>query len=579
MTRRLAFACGPAHRGKAAAVRWCARRRLISAAPFSTTSAASPLPPFDPTDTAAIFRTSSSANLLWTALLFETCGRSWLVDPLKKILSLAIASSEAPPASSLSSPPSPPSSPPSSPSSLGPASVIAGGITWATKRTVFTHFCAGETMEDCTGVAGTMGRASVRVIVDHSKEEAEDEWKFNLDEKIALLGNLRSSLDDAVAFVPVKVTSLADPTMLERVTEVLQMQQQEPQQDEHDEALGELDVVRSRELALARPGPESAEALLAAHLDDETRRLLERAETSLAQLAEAAVAARLALLLDAEQSHRQPAIDYLSLRLMRRFNGGGAHDNGAGAPTHDGAAADAGADADADADAEATPGSPLPLYNTYQLYLADALPRLEAHLQAAEEGGFSLGVKAVRGAYIQSEAERAAAVGKPSPVLPSKAATDAAYDAAVSGILERLASTPATPRAPGDKATATPSPAVVIATHNAASLERAVGAMERLGLARDDRRVHLAQIMGMCDNLTFALGQSGYNAHKLVLFGAFADVMPWMIRRLDENSDMLGATASQKGLLWSELRRRAGLGGGGGGGGGGGVRGLGGAGP
>jgi len=81
--------------------------------------------------------------------------------------------------------------------------------------------------------------------------------------------------------------------------------------------------------------------------------------------------------------------------------------------------------------------------------------------------------------------------------------------------------------------------------------------MRELGLGRNHPRVALAQIMGMCENITIALGQGGYNSHKLVLFGDFDEIFPWLLRRLEENQDMLSAMAGEQDLLWAELKRRA----------------------
>jgi hypothetical protein len=92
----------------------------------------------------------------------------------------------------------------------------------------------------------------------------------------------------------------------------------------------------------------------------------------------------------------------------------------------------------------------------------------------------------------------------------------------------------------------------VVQIDDAAQLQ----AMAAHGLARDHPNVAHAQIMGMCDGLTFALGLAGYNAHKLVLFGEFDEVFPWLLRRLDENRDMLGAAQLELPLVHAELRRR-----------------------
>ena len=303
---------------------------------------------------------------------------------------------------------------------------------------------------------------------------------------------------------------------------------------------------------------------------------------------------RLLILLNpTHYSHRQPAIDYLSMRLMRRFN---ASANGSKTNVSKTKATKKNKkNKEEEKKKKKKKKNTVLLYNTYQLYLDDGRGRLEAHLQVAKEEGFALGVKAVRGAYIQSEAEYAACVGGTSPVLSSKEHTDTAYDTAVEAVLDRIvecsdeppreqtgeteidassspssspqssssSSSSSSPSSPSPSAPPSSfsswacSPSVVVATHNAASVTRTVHYMDKHGLARDDPRIHLAQIMGMSDGLTLALGHGGFNVHKLVLFGTFGEVMPWMLRRLDENADLLGATAAQRTLLWSELRRRA----------------------
>ena len=118
------------------------------------------------------------------------------------------------------------------------------------------------------------------------------------------------------------------------------------------------------------------------------------------------------------------------------------------------------------------------------------------------------------------------------------------------------------------------SAAIVIATHNEASVVSAVSTMAELGLPPDHSSVHFAQILGMADHLTYALGlgtttasTSGargtsssvldsHNATKLLVYGDFDQVLPWMLRRLQENQDVLGAAARERSLLWCELRRR-----------------------
>ena len=252
------------------------------AAPLSSSSS---LPPFDPSDTATVFSTTSSARLLGSALLFEACGRSWLVDPLKRVLTHAMIAADS-----------------SSSSSTGGTMAwlgrsVGGAVTWTTKATIFRVFAAGEALEDCAGGAADLGASGVGLIVDHSKEEAEDEWAHNLEEKVALLSSLRASLGERVVFVPVKVTSLADPSMLEAVTAALASHAAGPESGEGGHGGG--GGCTEGQIQLARSG--YAEGVLERELDGVNRALLERAEDSLGVLLEAAQREDLPLLLDAEQ--------------------------------------------------------------------------------------------------------------------------------------------------------------------------------------------------------------------------------------------------------------------------------------
>jgi hypothetical protein len=178
-------------------------------------------------------------------------------------------------------------------------------------------------------------------------------------------------------------------------------------------------------------------------------------------------------------------------------------------------------------------------------------------------------VHVLTGAYIFGETDS----GFRERIRPTKAATDAAYDAAVRSLLTSIAD---------DKQSA----AIVIATHNEESVVSAVSTMKELGLPPDHPSVHFAQILGMADHLTYALGlgtttestsgaesssssvatsqkdvESGsvpgsHNVTKLLVYGDFDQVLPWMLRRLQENQDVLGAAARERSLLWRELRRR-----------------------
>ena len=142
-----------------------------------------------------------------------------------------------------------------------------------------------------------------------------------------------------------------------------------------------------------------------------------------------------------------------------------------------------------------------------------------------------------------TESQRATDTGQPYPLHASKTDTNTAYNAAVRQVLHRIAE---------DERAA----ALLVATHNTASVTAAVETMKSLNIAPSCPHVQFAQVKGMSDHLAAALSRAGYNANKLVLFGDFADLFPWLLRRLDENRDMLGAAQVDRGILLREIRRR-----------------------
>jgi len=313
--------------------------------------------------------------------------------------------------------------------------------------------------------------------VDWSAEEREDEgaWDANALRKAETLRLSAAALGPSAAFVPVKLTALVSPSLLERLT-----------------------LAR----AAGKPSGTGAVAGCLPSAGEQDVALLSQALARLKRLCSVARDCGVPLLLDAEQSGRQPAVHLIARELQREFNRGDA----------------------------------VVVYDTIQMYLRAAPEHLEEALADARERGYACAVKLVRGAYIEQEMPL-------GMVHTSKADTDAAYDAAAARLLAEVAA--------GEGRAA-----ALLATHNRESIRRAVAEMARLGLAREHQRVHFAQILGMVDNLTNALGLAGYNAAKLVVFGQMREVLPWLLRRVAENRDAFGAQAAELPVLRGELRRR-----------------------
>ena len=172
-----------------------------------------------------------------------------------------------------------------------------------------------------------------------------------------------------------------------------------------------------------------------------------------------------------------------------------------------------------------------------------ATARLERDLSIANTNSYTFAAKVVRGAYIVGESERAAELGLPHPLFTDKRDTDASYNGALTTMIEQIASNSS-------------AAALVVATHNTESVLHAAAELKVNGVPPNHPNVAFGQIMGMCDHLALALGTSNYNANKLVLYGDFDEVFPWLLRRLDENRDMFGAAQQSRTLLVGEAGRR-----------------------
>jgi proline dehydrogenase len=273
-----------------------------------------------------------------------------------------------------------------------------------------------------------------------------------------------------------------------------------------------------------------------------------------AELSAAAAAAGVSLMFDAEQTYLQGAIDLMVVSLQRRFNGG--RDPAAPLPEEAHAAelaASAGAPSFLPPQPRALPqgrapppplraGAPIPVFNTYQAYLRDAPSRLGLAVARARREGWAVGVKLVRGAYMRQERERAAVLRYNDPIHKTIEGTHGGYAACAAQLLAVAAGREG---------------AFMLATHNnascgavAAELRRAGSAGGRRGSALEAARrpggVSFGQLLGMSDGLTFALAAQGLAAFKYVPYGPVAAVTPYLLRRGEENADLLTSNVGKE---------------------------------
>lgn len=210
------------------------------------------------------------------------------------------------------------------------------------------------------------------------------------------------------------------------------------------------------------------------------------------------------ILIDAEESWMQPAADALVEEMMRTYNKDKAI-----------------------------------VYNTLQLYRWDRFDYLKELHKRAKTEGFKIGVKIVRGAYMEKERDRAEEKGYKSPICDSKFETDQNFNQTLQYILNNLNDI-----------------AVFIGTHNEESSYLAMKLMQELGVSKSNNNVWFGQLYGMSDHISFNLAADGYNVAKYVPFGPVKDVMPYLIRRAEENTSVAGQTSRELNLIIAERKRR-----------------------
>jgi proline dehydrogenase len=230
----------------------------------------------------------------------------------------------------------------------------------------------------------------------------------------------------------------------------------------------------------------------------------ERVRERMFRICEAAAEKNIGVLVDAEESWIQDPIDRLTTEMMEIFNKEKAI-----------------------------------VYNTIQLYRHDRFRFLKLSHQISKQQNFVLGVKLVRGAYMEKERARATEKNYSSPIQADKSFTDGDYNSAVDYCINNIDGI-----------------AFIVATHNEYSNLHAAEMLDSKGIAHNHPRVHFSQLYGMSDNITFNLAHAGYSVSKYLPFGPIRDVIPYLMRRAQENSSLNGQTSRELVLIAKELKRR-----------------------
>jgi proline dehydrogenase len=329
------------------------------------------------------------------------------------------------------------------------------------RKTVFDHFCGGETEEECLKVVNKMYAKGVSSVLDYSVEGKEEEKEFDKAVQVTLKTIEYAKSNPGIPIVVFKPTGFGRFELYEKLGEGKPFT--EAEQKEWDRVVQRYDLV-----------------------------------------CKTAFENDIIILIDAEHSWMQDAADDLIEEMMSRYNKEKAI-----------------------------------VFGTLQMYRWDRLDYLKKLHQRAKQQGFHIGMKVVRGAYMEVEANRAKEKGYKNPICESKEATDINYNNAIAYMMEHI-----------DEM------GIFAGTHNEESSLKLMNLVKEKGLAVNDRRVWFGQLYGMSDNISFNLANQGYNVAKYLPFGPVRDVMPYLIRRAEENTSVAGQTGRELNLINKEIKRR-----------------------
>jgi proline dehydrogenase len=327
------------------------------------------------------------------------------------------------------------------------------------RATIFGHFCGGEEIEACRKKMTILNQYGVKSILDYSVEGEKTESGFDTTCQEIEATIVEASINPAIPFAVFKVTGVAAFSLLEKVS--------------NGEALSKAE--------------EEA---------------FQKAKQRIRRICQLAYEKGVRVMIDAEETWIQPAIDQIALEMSSEFNQTRAV-----------------------------------VFNTLQLYRHDRLAFLKECLNRNNPP--FLGFKLVRGAYMEKERDRALQMKYQSPIQPEKSATDNDYDEAVALCLQQINRCE-----------------LVVATHNENSCIKAAIMMHRLGLHAHDDRIWFSQLLGMSDNISFNLAHLGYHVAKYVPYGPIVSVLPYLGRRAQENSSIKGQSSRELSLLIKEKSRR-----------------------
>ncbi|KAJ3105534.1 hypothetical protein HDU97_008013 [Phlyctochytrium planicorne] len=444
-------------------------------------------------------------------------------------------------------------------------------MDFVVKRTFFKHFCGGENITEVLPTMAAFKSRGIGSILDLAMEADLDAGSAAGVAAKDLAAKVASQMKDSVniaseqsdSFIAVKVTAFVPPAVLLRWSNCLRDLQAGFNKLDTDKD-GKITSKEFLDLCSTYPNvPSKLVSELTITIQDadkliswtslmdafsitnkNTRGLLQKnqnnpipelehataedfltADLTLAELESLFVHARsknVRVMIDAEQTYFQPAIDDIAIAFSRKLN-----------PKLE------------------TTGGRAVIFNTYQMYLKAGKSRLEEDLARADRGGYTFGAKIVRGAYMVSERERAEEFNYADPIQTDIASTHRAYNSAIELMVSRIG------KAQREKVPSLPL-SFVVASHNRDSILKTIAALKKDNVQTSKGEVAFAQLMGMQDSTSYALAVNGYKCYKYIPYGPVEVTIPYLLRRAQENSSLLGGVAEDKQNISDEIMRRLG---------------------
>ncbi|XP_014506847.1 proline dehydrogenase 2, mitochondrial-like [Vigna radiata var. radiata] len=374
-------------------------------------------------------------------------------------------------------------------------------VTTTMRHTLYANYCAGEDAAAAGRSILALNDTGLRSMLAFGAEDALDNegCDENLQGFLHSVEVTKSLPPSSVSFVIVKITAICPMVLLERLSDLLRWQKKDPsvvlpwKQDSFPIFAESSPLYHTQK----RPEP----------LTPEEESDLQLVNQRLLKLCQKCEEANVPLLVDAEDTTVQPAIDYFTYSSAIMHN----KDN-----------------------------KPI-VFGTIQTYLKDAKERLLLTTKAAEKMGVPMGLKLVRGAYMSRESKLAKSLGFASPVHSTIQDTHNCFNDCSSFMLEKVANGPGS---------------VVLATHNIESGKLAVEKAHELGVEKVNQKLEFAQLYGMSEALSYGLSNAGFRVSKYMPFGPVEMTMPYLIRRAEENRGVLAASGFDRQLTRKELARR-----------------------